>query len=120
MKKDTDGEDSGLLHFPQVTRTQEWLKNGFEDEVQAGTWLFFFWQSVSLLKVFSFLEISKHDAIFGVKKTCFWLWFWLIFHDLAEPIAAQSLSKYWVMPPSWCPLTLSENHSFGFPQKWQL
>lgn len=41
MQKDTDGEDSGLLHFPQVTRTQEWLKNGFEDEVQAGTWLFF-------------------------------------------------------------------------------
>ena len=45
MQKDTEGEDSGLLHFPQVTRTQEWLKNGFEDEVQAGTW-FFFWQSV--------------------------------------------------------------------------
>ena len=67
MQKDTEGEDSGLLHFPQVTRTQEWLKNGFEDEVQAGT-CFFFLAECLVVEGFSFLEISKHDAFLGLKN----------------------------------------------------
>lgn len=106
------GEDSGLLHFPQVTRTQEWLKNGFEDEVQAGTWLFFL-AECWVVEGFLFLEINKNDTFLRLKNV-FGLdfgWFFMTF-------AAQFIQI--LCDITFMVSTFSENHSFGFSQKWQL